>query len=166
MKRIIFILLTIIPLCGCSVNQEPPLECISDVYAAAEQPAFCLLTDIPAEAALTASCNDGCCAVFTHPDYEIYHEVFAAESIDEAFVSLTGQTSEQLSPFFVSRFPYEEYRFACTVAGESGPISCSGKLYYDGSYCYALVIRSPISKESEYQETFSDLIAVTTLQAV
>lgn len=165
MKRII-ILLIIIPLCGCSVNQKFPLECISDVYIEPEQPAFCLLTDIPSEAILTASCDDGCCAVFTHPDYEIYHEVFAAENIDEAFISLTGRDSKQLSPIFISRLPYEQYRFACTAAGESGPISCSGKLYYDGSFCYALVIRTPISKEAEYQEVFSDLISVTSLQAV
>lgn len=165
MKRFVpFLLILIISLSSCSVKSAPTLECVNDTILQNEIPSFYIEADYPAAAALTASCDDGCCAVFSHSDYDIYQEIFPAQSIDEALLNLAGRSDVQA--LRVASFPYEEYRIAYTAAGEGGTISCLGKIYYDGEFCYALVIHCPIEKEKDYRETFADLISTATIEAV
>ncbi len=166
MKRIVCITVLIISLCGCTVKEDVPLECIADTICEKVSPSFYMVSDIPPEASLSASCDDGCCVVFSHSDYEIFQEVFSAESIDDAFIYLTGQSANELTPICVNHFPLEEYRFRWIAATDGTTIACSGKLFYDGQHCYSLVVQCPLSKQSQYEELFSDFIATANLQAV
>lgn len=167
MKRLLPIFLVIIiTLSACSVKDSPQLECIADTLTEPKTPSYYIAADYPSDAALTASCNDGCCALFTGTDYEIYQEIFQAESIENAFLYLTGRNLTELSPIRIGSFPYEEYRFACTTTGENGILSCIGKLFYDGDFCYALTVSYPTYKEKDYAEAFSDLIATASMKVV
>lgn len=158
------LLMLIISLCGCSVKESVPLECISDTLDAPSAPSFYIRADIPAQAVLSDSCKDGCCAVFSHEDYEIYQEIFPASSIDEALLRLTGRT--ELSLIQTNDFPMPEYRFRYLAAGEGGTQAFCGKLIFDGTHCYSLITRCPLEKQSEYEEVFSDILSLSTLQAV
>lgn len=167
MKRILLlILILILTLTGCAVNSNPDLECVADTISYEKNPKFYFDTDLPAEAVLTSVCDDGCCALFTYDECEIYQEIISAEKVEAAFVSITGQNMEQLAPLKVSSFPYDEYRFAWTAAGEGGTYSCSGKLYFDGEYCYALTVRCPEALKKSYETVFLELFAEASLEAV
>ena len=163
--RMILCLILIISLCACGVN-TPTLECVSDVYQIPSTPAYCIEADFPAESVLTASCQDGCCAVFAHDDYEICQEIFTASSIENALFSLTGRESEDLTIMNVASFPLEEYRFRWIAAGENGTQAFSGKLYFDGQYCYSLIAQCPIDKQGQYESVFSDLFSCSSIEAV
>ncbi|MBE6985535.1 MAG: hypothetical protein E7434_08035 [Ruminococcaceae bacterium] len=167
MKRFLPVVFAlIIFLNGCCVKDSVTFECVADSYEEIASPAFYLQAEIPQEAVLTDSCKDGCCAVFSHDDFEIYQEIFEAESLDAAVEELTGHSKNSLSMICLQTFPQEEYRFAYHAVGEEGTLSCSGKLFYDGDFCYAVTVLCPIENEPLYHEAFSDLLSLTTLQAV
>ena len=156
-------LLFILTLSGCCVKETLSLECVTDDMSAPQLPAFYMAADIPHGAFLTDSCKDGCCALYVHEGYEIMQEVFPAESADEAFRYLTGRTSDDLHPIKTDSFPREEYRFSWTAAGENGPISCNGLLFYDGAHCYSLCVFCPYGEEKLHREDLSRIFTGTEL---
>ena len=163
--KLVLCFVLIISLCGCAVNTTPT-ECVADEYIVDNAPSYFITADYPAEAVLTASCQDGCCAVFTHPDYEITQEIFEAENLSDALLRLTGRKSDELTVIRVASTPREEYRFRWIAAGENGTQAFSAKLLYDGEYCYSIIAHCPIDKLMQYESVFSDLFACTTLEAV
>ncbi len=167
MKRIVFILVAlIITLSGCCVKESCTFECVSDDLAEHIAPTFYIDAAMPQEAVLTDSCKDGCCAVFSHDDFEIYQEIFEAEDLDTACKQLTGRSSAELFAIKTQSFPMEEYRFAFHAAGEGETLSCTGKFFFDGDFCYAVSILCPMEKEPMYHEVFSELLSLTELKAV
>lgn len=168
MKKLLFlpILLLIITFSACSVKEARDVECVNDSLITIKEPAFYVSADIPQGTFLTASCKDGCCALFSHEDYEVMQEIFYADSLDEALVYLTGQTREELNLLSVSSFPKEEYRFAWTAAGENGTLACSGMLFADGDCYYSLCIFCKAEMEKEHREDFSAIFAGTELMPV
>ena len=167
MKRFIFVLLAmIILLSGCCVKESSTFECVADSYEEQAAPNFYIDAAMPQEAVLTDSCKDGCCAVFSHDDFEIYQEIFEASGLDEACRHLTGRTSSELSAIKTQSFPLEAYRFAYHAAGEGQTLSCSGTLFFDGEFCYAVSVLCPIEKEPMYHEAFSELLQSTELKSV
>ncbi len=168
MKKLLFlfILLLILPLCACAVKESSVRECVTDELLVPSQPAFYLSADIPRGSFLTSSCKDGCCALFTHEDYELMQEIFTASSLDDALIYLTGQDQAELRPLAVSTFPQKEYRFAWAAAGEEGTLSCSGLLFADGEYYYSLCIFCDAGEEKHYREEFSDIFAAAELVPV
>lgn len=159
-------LLLILTLTGCSVNQNPEFECLSDTLEHASAPSHYLETDLPAEAVLTTVCNDGCCALFTCGECEIYQEIFSADSVDAALVSVTGRTAQELDAIRVSDFPCDEYRFAWTAAGENGLYSCSGTVFFDGEYAYCLTVHCPEGLKKEYESVLFDITQTVSLEIV
>ena len=157
--------LIIVTLFGCSVK-EPDLECISDHISPISQPAFYITSDIRAGTFLSSSCDDGCCALFSHEDYEIVQEVFHAEDLDAAFFHLTGQVKENLKPVKVSSYSREGYRYAWTATGEDGMLICSGALFQDGNCFYALSFLCQADQEKEYREIFSEILSSMELSPV
>ena len=167
MKRFLsLMLLMILTLAGCSVKEEPFRECVTDTPEPPDAPAFYMEAELPAQAILEASCDDGRCTVFSDGNYEIFEEIFPAESAEAGLLAVTGKTAEQLSPDPVSSFPRAEYRFAWPAAGEAGPLSCTGTLLFDGDYCYALTIRCPQETAYAYRDVFSDILSHVTLNEV
>lgn len=165
MKKLLsfFLFLLIVTLSGCSVKETLSLEYVTDELIEPPFPAFYMAADIPHGTFLTDSCKDGCCALYEHENYEVMQEVFPAESADEAFRYLTGRTADELNPIKASAFPQEEYRFSWTAAGENGPVSCSGLLFFDGSHCYSLCIFCPYGERSLHREDFSRIFSGTKL---
>ena len=164
MKRFIpWFFLLILTLTGCSVKEIPSPECVTDTLDIPSAPAFYLEAELPAEARLEASCDDGRCVVFSGCGYEIYEEIFPAVSAEAGLLAVTGQAAGALSPVPVCSFPVPEYRFAWTAAGETGLLSCVGSLRYDGDYCYALTIRCPQSAGKDYREDFMEILNHTSL---
>lgn len=159
-------LLLILSFCGCAVKEMPATECVSDRIEVISEPSFYLTAALPQEATLTLTTDAGRRSVFSHGDYEITQEVFPADSTDSALEYLTGQDAEALSSICLAVEPQEEYRFAWTAAGENGALSCSGAMFFDGEYCYAVSIQCAAEKEKLYREDFSALLASVALQAV
>lgn len=159
-------LLLILSFFGCAVKEMPAMECVGDRIEVVCEPTFYLTAAIPQEATLTLSSDEGRRAVFSHEDYEITQEIFPADSADSALESLTGQEVDALCPIRVAAEPQEEYRFAWTAAGENGALNCSGALFFDGEYCYAVSIQCAAEKEKLYRDVFSELLSSVALQAV
>ena len=167
MKRFLSLLfLMILTLTGCSVKDVSERECVADSLDFPALPAFYLTAALPAEAAQTASSEDGRFTVFSTADYEIFQEIFPADSAEAGLSAVTGKAADRLSPIPISSFPHPEYRFAWTAAGENGPLSCLGTLLYDGQYCYALTIRCPVAAEKKYRETFLEILSSVSLNEV
>ena len=167
MKRLISILfLMILTLSGCAVKEIPARECVTDTLDPPSAPDFYMTAELPAEARLEDSCEEGRFAVFSDGSYEIYKEIFPAASAEAGLLAVTGKTADQLEPIPVSSFPQPEYRFAWTATGEEGPLSCTGTLIYDGKYCYALTIRCPPAREKNCREVFMDILNHVTLNEV
>ena len=62
MKRFIpMLFLMILTLSGCAVKENPPGECVTDTLEPPSAPAFYMTADLPAEARLVDSCEDGQC---------------------------------------------------------------------------------------------------------
>ncbi len=163
---VVLLLGLILTFCACAVKEPVQMECVTDTLPADLTPTFYLQAEIPQEAALVTSAQDGQLAVFEHEDYEVLEEVFSAASLDEALVHLTGLTQKQLQPLVLSSYPQREYRFSWAAAGELGTLSCSGVLLFDGTHYYALTVQCPTEKEKEYRETFSALLSGVSLRAV
>ena len=161
----VVLLLFILALSGCAVKEAAAFEYI-ECPVAPDQPMFYLSADIPSGAMLTASSNEGRSAVFLHEDFTVMEEIFPADSLDEALLYLTGQTAEALQPIQVAAFPQEEYRFAWTAAGEPESTVCSGTLFYDGSFFYALTVQCDAAVGKEYRTVFSDMLESATLEVV
>ena len=166
MKRMIPLFLIIICLSGCYVKKDSAKECISDEIYPSAVPCFMIEADIPSQAVLTASCHDGCCAMFTHPDFEIFQEVFRAESLEDAFVHLTGKNQDELSVVQIRKSPQNEYRFSFTAASEDGSVGGIGTLIYDGTHGYSMTILCPLEKQSQYEDTFSGMLSSIVLNPV
>lgn len=164
MKRILPLLLLIISLYGCNVKEPLSLECIADSLHTKSAPAFYLEADIPIGAVLSASCDDGCCALYSHEDYEIYQEVFSAASLDNALLHVSGQAA--LSAICTSNFPFEQYRFRWLCAGENGTTVCNAKLIFDGEYYHCLSIHCPMQLQTQYETVFSDLLSSAAIVSV
>ena len=115
---------------------------------------------------LASSAEEGRSAVFLHEDFTLVEEGFAAESLDEALLRVSGRRSDELKLLRVREFPQEEYRFAWTAAGEEGDLACSAALFSDGEYYYVLTVQCDAAAEKEYRSVFSDLLASAELEAV
>lgn len=165
MKKALLLLLSslIVALCGCSVKQAPTLETIV-CPAEPAAPAFYLSVDLPRETMLVSSADEGRCVVFSAEDYLVTEEIFAADSLDDALLRLTGR--EDIEVLTVSSFPQKEYRFAWTAAEDAGAQACSAALFYDGSFYYALTVQCSAEAEKEYRTVFSDLLSCAELEAV
>lgn len=159
-------LLLILSFCGCAVKEAPAKECVSDQIEVVSEPSFYLTAALPQEATLTLTTDAGRRSVFSHEDYEITQEVFLADSTDSALKYLTGQDTQALSPICLAEEPQAEYRFAWTAAGENGALNCTGALFFDGTYCYAVSIRCAAEKEKFYRKDFAALLSSVALQAV
>lgn len=167
MKRFLSLLfLMILTLTGCSVKEKPGRECIADTLSFPSVPAFYMTASLPAAARQSASTDDGLFTVFTADHYEIFQEIFPADSAEAGLQAVTGMTAGQLSPIPVHSFPQPEYRFAWTAAGENGPLSCTGTMFYDGKYCYALTIQCPDILAKNYRETFFTILDGVSLKEV
>lgn len=168
MKKVLFVFsaVFILSLSGCAVNGSAAAECVADVPDTTALPAHMILADLPQELALTAATDDGRHAVFCCDDYEVTEEIFCADSLDDAFVCLTGRTRETLLPIRTAVFPYECYEYAWTAAGEDDAVVCCGTLLSDGAYYYALTVRCAADSMREYREVFSELLAGVELEPI
>ena len=163
MKRLICIALfsCIILVSGCKVKEELTYESISDTVPML--PAAYLAVTLPKNVFLTESSDQGRFAIFTHRDYEVIQEVFAAESTEDAIYHLSGKEASLLSVFT----PEEDaYRFAWVTTAEEGEISCNALLLTDGAFFYSVLIRCPAALEKNYREDFSLILSGTELQWV
>lgn len=159
------ILFLIVPFTACSVK-ETNADCLYDSYDVPPIPAFCLNAPLPDGTVMAAMTEDGQKIIYLHDDFTICKESVCAASADEAFQMLTGRTQTELDPVAVTRFPREEYRYTCSVAGENGAEICTGVLFFDGSHAYSLQITCDAEAEKVYRDVFTELLANTTLDAV
>ena len=169
MKRTIFLCLSfvlILALAGCAVKTRADAEYVTDVWQETPQCEYILAAPISLRMILTASTDDGLHKSYAQEagDYEMSTDIFTAASLDDALRYLTGRDEETLQPVTVERFPVDQYRYAWTAGADEGVLACSGTLFYDGTYYYALSIRCAAEKEKTYHDEFSHMIANTVLQ--
>lgn len=155
----------ILSLSACAVKQAQALETI-ECPAVPASPQFYLTAELPSNTMLSSSADDGRSAVFLHDDFTLIEEVFAADSLDDALLRVTGRPIEELELLQISSFPQEEYRFAWTAAGENDALACSAVMFTDGEFYYTLSVQCDAVQEKEYRAVFSDLFASAELEAV
>ncbi len=168
MKRFVAfqLIVTIVLLFGCSVKENFSIECVNDSIEAPSLPCFRIEAEVPQQAILTLSEDEGRRAVFSHTDYTITEEIFQAASWDAAFVHITGRNRDSLKPILAGNYPFEKYRCAWSVAGENGTKLCQSTVIYDGSYYYAVSVECTAEKAPQHEKTFSSLLSGVQLDAV
>ncbi len=161
-QLIVFILL----LSACSVKENFSIECVNDSIEPPSLPCFRIEAEVPQQAILTLSEDEGRRAVFSHADYTITEEIFPAASWDAAFVHVTGRSRDSLKPILAGNFPFEKYRCAWSVAGENGTKLCQSTIVCDGSYYYAVSVECAAEKAAGYEKIFSSLLSGVQLEAI
>ena len=156
----------ILSLAGCAVKTRANAEYVTDVWQETPECEFFLAAPISLRMLLTASTDDGLHKTYVQEtgDYEMSTDIFTAASLDDALRFLTGRDESELQPVSVERFPIDQYQYAWTAGADEGLLACSGTLFYDGTYYYALSIRCAAEKEKEYHDEFAHVIANTVLQ--
>lgn len=158
-KLLVCLLLVILTFSACAVKESNAVETVNDDLSVTAEPSCYMVAEPPTGAMLAAVSEEGRCALFCHDDYEVYEEIFPAQTADEAFTHIAGRTAAQLRPIKLSSAPREEYRFAWTAAGENGLLACSAAAILDGTYCYSVCICCRAEKEAAYQDVFSALLS-------
>ena len=168
MKRFIALPLIslILLLTACAVKENISMECIYDSIEIPSAPCFRIEAEIPQQAVLTLSEDEGLCSIFSHADYTITEEIFLASSWESAFVHITGRGRDSLKPILAGNYPFEEYRCVWSVAGEAGTRLCQCTVICDGSYYYAVTVECAEEQAIQYEKTFSSLLSGVLLEAV
>lgn len=158
----VVMIVAIIALTACSVNQAPARECVSDTLLFPAQPAYSLAVTLPSEAVLCA--QEECRSYYALPGCELFTEVFPAVSAQAGIAALTGREDCAAVFLLLSSFPEEEYRLSWTVAGETGAEACRCVMFFDGSHCYALRLQYPLSECADGRELFGEMLAEVRLE--
>lgn len=160
----ILILACIIPLTGCGVNQSPSFACVTDRLETPSSPSCQLQAALPASATLATEKAARCC--YLDGPIEILTEVFPAASVTEAVAALSGREDLPVLALHPATATQEEYRFSWVAAGEGGNVSCSCVLFFDGAYCYSLLVQCPATQANDYRQEIYNILSTASLEAL
>ena len=141
MKKMVFLMVLLLSLCGCS---KPAWETVEDVLPPVPvglwtEEAYVIQIDMPEETQLTEEEQTWKIYSTDQGDFEIETRTFLAASASEAVKTISGYSEEELTILQTSRFDLPEYRFAWVTQTEQGSKLCRADLVMNGTECYAVI---------------------------
>ena len=167
MKKYLLLAVAVLLLVGCQ-KEAPERETV--LYDAA--PVFAEETDVydisiflpPDVTAQEKSAAENR-SVYLHNGgaYELYTNVFLADSRDSALRMVSGQDADSLSVIETERFGLPEYRFAWY--SEDAAANCRADVVQDGEQFYAVVFSVDEEAGNAYNELMAEVFSTIGLNA-
>ena len=139
MKKLSFVVLTMVLLCGCS--QPKTFETMSDVYYEPEaEKAGTITFSIPADAAVTVMENAEHGVLYLCDEYCIVQQILPSGDLDATVRSVTGYPKKNVK--IMQREVGESILYSCVwaSAGENGDQVGKAVILDDGGYHYVLSV--------------------------
>ena len=155
MKKICWLLLVALLLCGCSTREV--LETVSDewIVPVMAQPGE-ILVDLPGEAAMPAMESDTG-RMYLASDYEIYIQTLEAGDLEKTIQTLSGYDREDLTVMATSADGISRYEFVWTCLGETGERLGRAVVLDDGNYHYTMTVLRNADMTETSQIVWSDV---------
>lgn len=149
MKKIIWMLLPVLLLCGC--KQQETMETVSDeiILPVMAQPRD-ISVELPGETALPVIENDAG-RIYLCDEYEIVLQTMDAGDLSRTMQTLSGMEKEQLTVMETVSDDVKRYEFVWTSAGEQGEQLGRGVVLDDGTYHYCLSVLRNAEKADKSQ---------------
>lgn len=149
MKKIIWMLLPVLLLCGC--KQQETMETVSDeiILPVMAQPRD-ISVELPGETALPVIENDAG-RIYLCDEYEIVLQTMDAGDLGRTMQTLSGMEKEQLTVMETVSDDVKRYEFVWTSAGEQGEQLGRGVVLDDGTYHYCLSVLRSAEKADKSQ---------------
>lgn len=155
MKKIWLVLVLLLFLCGCGV--EETMETIADewVVPVMAQPKSIRLA-VPGEASVcTMESDTG--RLYIGDCYEIAVQTLSAGDLDATLRSLTGFSGDELTVLRTTDGNAKRYEFVWTAAGERGDRLGRGIILDDGDYHYCLTVQRDMELPRDCQVVWSEI---------
>ncbi len=157
MKKVVWILMLALVLCGCGARET--METIADeqVLPAMAQPRE-ITVELPGEAALPAMESDSGRAYLCR-DYEIYVQTLEAGDLDATIRILSGFDREGVTLVETTQEGMKRYEFVWSCAGEVGDRLGRAVVLDDGDYHYTLSILRDENSSANSQIVWNDIFS-------
>lgn len=156
MKRIVWILMATLLLCGCMNVTEPVFETVEDgvpgPVAAEPAPVWVWLPD--GAAAQTAAEGSAC---YTWNECELRVQTLAGGDIRRTMEQLTGMDPERLTVMEYQRGELQMYQSVWSMTGEEGITLGRLLVADDGAYHYCISLLSP--ENADVEEDYARICA-------
>ena len=160
MKKVVFLLMLMFALCGCSVQTFEKVEDPNDVAVLAK-PAT-LLLDLPEEAAAPTMQGETGTLYFCG-DYDITVEIIPSGNLDKTLQTLTGFERKELDLMQTVRCGAECYEAVWSAAGEAGDHIGRVLVLDDGSYHYCVSIMAMAEDAGETGKSWNKIMESVAL---
>ena len=138
MKKLIWMILPLLLLAGCSAREA--VETLADIPVEGEPAAQRQIhVDLPDEAAVpTAESDSG--RIYLCKDYEIIIQTLEAGDLDETIRTLSGYDRDSLTVLKTRAEGADRYDFVWATAGENGERLGRAVILDDGNYHYTMTV--------------------------
>lgn len=156
MKKCVLLLALLSLLTGCAApdTYETVSDSLETVPAAQMRQA---ILDMPQEAASPTLQSESGGELYHCDGYSLSIQTFQSGDLEKTLKSITGQTSETLSPIKTAMEFGSRYDCVWTVAGEEGLQLCRACILDDGNYHYVLSVMAPESETGRLQPVWQNL---------
>ena len=157
MKKVVFIALLVMLLCGCNARQT--METLGNVlqYQEAATPLDIHL-ELPGEPGIQTMHTEWGQIWFCH-GYEITAETLPAGDISRTVMGISGYHKDTLTFLQTSAAGIARYECAWVSAGETGEEIHRAVILDDGSYHYVLTVCAAAEDAGSLQSTWEELLA-------
>ena len=139
MKKIWWLLLTAVLLCGCSAQQI--VETVSDEWLVSTMaPQKELSIKLPANASRTVMAAEDGAQLYFCDNYTLSVQTASSGDLDKTLRDLCGYSSRQLTLMETKLGGVKRYDWTWTSAGEGGVQVGRGAVLDDGNYHYCVTV--------------------------
>lgn len=157
MKKWMAILVCMLLLTGCGARET--FETLGDVpHISATSPQMqSVAVELPGNAALAVSGEDGGATMYECDGYLIVLQTFGSGNLSETIRALCGFGPEQLTVLESTCGDHTRYDWVWTAVAEEGDMVCRGAILDDGGYHYSLYVMAPAAASAEYSSQWNAL---------
>lgn len=148
MKRMVWLLMATVLLCGCVNVTEPVMETVQDpaVEPVAAEPAPVWVW-LPEGAAAQTAAEDG--SGYAWDDCELRVQTLTGGDIRSTLETLTGMAADRLTVMEYKRGELQMYQTVWSMTGEEGVTLGRCLVADDGNYHYCISLLSPETADVE-----------------
>lgn len=163
MKKICWLLLVTVFLCGCSAEQT--VERVYDeLIIPAMAPAEELFVMVPEDAVRTALAGDDGAQLYFCEDYCLSLQTVPSGDLDRTVRGLCGFGTERLTMLETSQGGVKRWDWTWSCAGEAGDQVGRGMVLDDGDYHYCMTVLADEAKSGGLDEQWDRLFSAACLQ--
>ncbi len=150
MKKLLFVLVSVLILSGCGTQEKEVFETIGNVSVQEQDLPAAGVIDIylPEQAAAQTMAEDGV-QVYSWDGYEVRMETRSAGDIIKTMQEITGMNTEELTVMKQKKGDITLYQTVWSTTGEDGILCGRAMVADDGNYHYCVSLLNPETVNSE-----------------